>query len=52
MFLFNNNKRIKSCCNKKVRQNSPEVIAAKEYLTKTHPTLLPILYYTMKNVKK
>lgn len=41
MFLFHKKKRIKSIQNKEVRKDSPEVIAAKEYLTKTHPTLLP-----------
>ncbi len=36
-FLFS--KKKKTNANKKVRKNSPEVIAAKEYLDRTHPTL-------------
>ena len=38
MFLFR--KKKKEIKQPKLRQDSPEVIAAKEYLDKTHPTLL------------
>lgn len=41
MFLFRKKKSSNASSSSKVRKDSPEVTAAKEYLNKTHPTLLP-----------
>jgi len=41
MFLFRKKKSSNASSSKKVRKDSPEITAAKEYLNKTHPTLLP-----------
>lgn len=41
MFLFRKKKGSNANSSKKVRKDSPEITSAKEYLNKTHPTLLP-----------
>jgi len=41
MFLFRKKKSSNASSSPKVREDSPEITAAKEYLNKTHPTLIP-----------